>query len=86
MAEIVAFEEQRVAGFRRQRIGKAVADIETGAMAAAAEAPKCLDRDFGLLRRDGGDVEPGLAQQQFKVGRGRFRPYNPRSRMTVRPG
>ncbi len=52
-----AFEEQRLAGWPRQRIRKAVADVEAGRMLARAKTAKRIDRNQCLLRRDAGDFD-----------------------------
>ena len=41
-------------------------------VAAAAEAPKCVDGDLGLLQRDADDVEAAITEQKFDVPPTRF--------------
>ena len=67
MDEVLALEEQRLAGRLRQRIGKAVADVEPGGMAAAAVAAEGVDGDLGMPGRDADDIEAAIAQQQLEV-------------------
>src|SRR6516164_10232798 len=65
--EIIALEEQAVVGRDSERIGKTVADVQPRRVAAAAEAPKCVDGDLGLLRCDADDVEASIAEQKLDV-------------------
>ena len=65
--EIVTLEEQGMIGRHRERVGEAVADVQSGSMAAPAEAAKRVDSDVGLLRRDADNIEAAIAEQKVEV-------------------
>jgi hypothetical protein len=67
MDEIIAFEEERVLGRGRQRIGKAITDVQRGAMPAFAKSAEGADGDLGLLRRYTCHVETAVAKKKFEV-------------------
>ena len=54
-------------GRRGERVGKAIADVQPGAVAAAAEAAEGVDGDVRISRRDGDDVEATVTEETFKV-------------------
>jgi hypothetical protein len=59
--EIVALEQQGLAGGLGQRIGERVADVQAGGVAAATEAAESLAGDPCLISGDRSDLDPGLA-------------------------
>lgn len=67
MDEIITFEEERVLGRGRQRIGEAIADVQRGAMPAFAKSAEGADGDLGLLRRYTCHVETTVAEEKFEV-------------------
>jgi len=67
MHEIPALEEQ---GFTRrfgERIGKAIADIQSRPVTALAEPAERIDREFGLAGGNGSDFYWDFAQQPLDI-------------------
>ena len=65
---IIAPEKQAVVSRDSERIGsKTVADVHPRPVAAAADAPKCVDGDLDLLQRDADNVEAAITEQKFDV-------------------
>src|SRR5918996_503435 len=65
LGEIVALEQQRLARGPRERVGECVADVQTGGVAAPAEATEGFTSDLGLIGGDRRDLDRRLAQEQF---------------------
>ena len=56
LSKILTLEQERFAGDLGKRIGKAVAEVEGGAVAAFAEAAEGIDGDQDMLRSQRSDV------------------------------
>jgi len=64
-SEIPADEQQRSVARFGERIGKAIAVVQAGRMAAFAEPPKGGPGEFRLNRIDGYDLDAGPIDQQI---------------------
>ncbi len=83
--EIVALEEQRLAGGPGERVGECVADVQSGRMAAAAEAPEGLAGDLGLVGGDRRDLDHASRRNRSRSARPASR-LRPSIRRCTRPG
>jgi hypothetical protein len=67
MDEIITFEEERVLGRGRQRIGEAIADVQRGAMPAFSKSAEGAYGDLSLLWRYTCHIETTVAEEKFEV-------------------
>src|SRR6266849_7766489 len=65
--EIIPLEQQRMIDLLGQRVRKAIADVEGRPVSAAAKSAKRIDRDLGLLRRNGGNLDAGGVEQSLDI-------------------
>jgi hypothetical protein len=66
-AEILTFEEQRLAGGPRESISKAIAEIETGGVTSFAEVGEALSGKKGLLLRDRFDCDSRATEKRVAL-------------------
>jgi hypothetical protein len=67
LCEILPFEEKRFRARASERIGKAVAKIQTGGVAALAILAKGLSRNVRLIHIDSLERNLRLGDQQIEV-------------------
>ncbi len=67
MREVVALEQQWMAGCDGQGVGEAIADVQRGTVMAFAEAPKGVDSNHRLLGGNGGDLCSGQTKERLEV-------------------
>ncbi len=59
--EVVALEQQGLAGVFRECVGETVAEIQGGGVVAPAKPPPSVAGQLGLLERDGGEFNAHLS-------------------------
>ena len=69
-AEIVSFEQERLARHPRQRVGEAVAEIQPCRKAAFAEIMESLSRQMRLLNCDGLDHDSSPPEEHVALAKG----------------
>ena len=65
--KILALAENRVATFRRDGKGAAIAQVQGRGMSALPKAPPCGKGAPGLGRIEGGDIDVKVAKKGFKL-------------------
>jgi len=85
LRKIIALEQQRQVCRGRQRVGKAVANIQPRLMPAFAEPPISIDGVQRHPRRDGGKLNAGKGQKFVNQGCAHFAvPKTPRTSLSRR--
>lgn len=67
LLEILPFEEQSLASDLGERIGEAIAEVQSGGVAALAEVEECLPRQMRLLDGDRFDGDASFAEKSIAL-------------------
>ena len=67
LTEVVPLEQEGLARDLGERIGEAVAEIQSGRVPAFAKVEECLAREVRLLERERFDANPGSAKKNIPL-------------------